>query len=95
MYTKFDFGWELKKKVHYRVDRSEIGAWSSNKYFSCNTDEELNNIMYHLSMLEVGEEFLLSYEILDKIANDLMEGKNINLDSDDYRDTGGTLNNNQ
>ena len=84
MYTRADFGRELKEKVTARKDRIQIGAWAYQMYMEHITeinDVVFDEVLISLGTMEMGPEFHLSYERLGEIANDLIAGKKeINLD---------------
>jgi hypothetical protein len=37
--------------------------------------------------MELGEQFVISYEMLNKIADDLISGKNVDLNAKEYRES--------
>lgn len=83
MYTRADFGRELKERVAERQDRIEIGLWAHDMYIDhiMDIDDKFRDILLTLNSMEMGPEFHLSYERLDEIADDLIAGKEeINLD---------------
>ena len=47
--------------------------------------------MLGLNTMELGPEFARSYEILNKIADDLIAGKEIDLNATEYRDKNDIL----
>lgn len=87
MYTKAIFGRELKEQVLQGRDIVEIGIWAHSVYLNCCTDvdTELLQVMLDLNTMELGEQFAISYEMLNKIADDLIAGKTVDLNSEEYR----------
>jgi hypothetical protein len=81
MYTKKQFGKELKEKVKQRENIIEIGRWVFTLYFDDveEGDQDFTKILLALSTMELGSEFARSYEKLNKIADDLIAGKNVKL----------------
>jgi hypothetical protein len=49
------------------------------------------DVMIGLNTMELGSEFARSYEILNKIADDLIAGKDIDLNVAEYRDNNDVL----
>lgn len=86
MYTKAMFGYELKEKIQERQDYREIGIWAHTTYLEhCDDlEDELDQIMLDLNTMELGEEFRLSYKMLNKIADDLISGKEMDLNDKEY-----------
>jgi hypothetical protein len=93
IYTKAIFGNELKKRVSQKQDVAEIGIWAYSDYleYSGEWDHNLLDVMIGLNTMELGSEFARSYEILNKIANDLIAGKDIDLNVAEYRDNNDVL----
>ena len=81
MYTKTQFGKELKKCVYEEVDTIEIGKWAHSVYYNLPSSEDANflKLLLHLGAMEWGSEFAFSDKELDKIADDLIAGKDIVL----------------
>ena len=77
MYTKVQFGKDLKQKVFERKNVESIGGWAFNTYLKNISDLEdgVSEIALHLGTMELGPEFAFSYEELDQIADDLIAGK--------------------
>lgn len=88
MYTKLKFAVDLKNKVSQKQDIIELGIWVHSVYIeNCEELEPgLRRIMLDLSMLELGPDFAFSYAMLNKIADDLIAGKKVDLNSDEYRE---------
>lgn len=83
MYTRADFGKELKERAVNEQNVSEIGNWTYSIYLEHieDIDDEFRNILLTLNHMEDGPEFELSYQRLNEIADDLIAGKkDINLD---------------
>lgn len=81
MYTSVDFGKALKEKVHNQVDVEHIGIWAHTMYIEHIEDIDLDfvNILLTLNTMELGPQFAFSYEELDKIADDLIAGRPVDL----------------
>ena len=83
MYTKKQFGKELKDKITRREEISAIGAWSHNLYYDCiseiDENSELRRFLIQLGTMEMGPEFERSYEELDEIADRLIAGEDVKL----------------
>ncbi len=70
------FGKELKKKVIQRVDRYSIGMWASSYHTDFDMEQDnFTDIAENVYRMCMSEEFLLSYEELEKIADDALTGK--------------------
>ena len=83
MYTKNDFAKELKEKIKNKESFIEIGIWAHEIYmtYEDTRDTSFLNLLTALGTMELGEEFEISYERLNEIADDLIAGKkNINMD---------------
>lgn len=82
MYTRADFGKELKERVAQKNDLSEVGSWAYEVYLgeTPDNDREFLNILLILNTMEDGYEFELSYERLNEISNDLIAGREVNMD---------------
>ena len=87
-YTKLMFGQALKNLVLQKLDIVEISIWAHSTYLECSeqVDAHLLQVILDLSKMELGEQFALSYEILGKIADDLIAGKDVDLNSAEYRE---------
>lgn len=81
MYTKIQFGYELKEKILKKQDVSEIGVWAYEIFlkYSDSFDDVFLNMLITLSTMELGSEFAFTYEELNKISDDLISGKNVHL----------------
>lgn len=82
MYTKTQFGRELKERISKKQDVSEIGAWAYEIFLnhSDSFDDVFLNMLITLDTMELGPEFAFSYERLNEIADDLIAGRDVNLD---------------
>lgn len=83
MYTRADFGQELKERVENEQDVSAIGNWAYFIYLEHieEIDNEFQTILLTLNHMEDGPEFAMSYQRLNEIAEDLIAGKkDINMD---------------
>jgi hypothetical protein len=86
IYTKQMFGQELKKLALIKKDLSYIGCWSYLVYSNWPNADDTNflNLLLFLNKMELGPEFAISYDMLNKIADDLIAGKEVDLNSDEY-----------
>jgi len=87
IYTKQMFGQELKKLILRKLDPIFIGEWAYSVYFENlgkKVEPGLRKIMLDLNKMELGPEFAISYDMLNKIADDLIAGKDVDLNSDEY-----------
>ncbi|MCC5792424.1 MAG: hypothetical protein JJT82_07450 [Legionellaceae bacterium] len=85
MYTRADFGRNLKERVRHQEDVAEIGRWAYTVYLERDLDRkdlELLDILLILAAMETSpEDFGMSYKRLNEVADDLIAGKeNINMD---------------
>ena len=81
MYTKIQFGNDLKQKISKRENLEAIGYWVYTVYLEwldCN-DLDFLNLLLDLNTMELGYQFAISYERLDQVAEDLIAGKNVKL----------------
>ena len=87
IYTKASFGHELKDRVLQKQNIVDIGIWAHSAYLACCADvePELLQVMLDLNTMELGEQFAISYEILNKIADNLIAGRAVDLNSEEYR----------
>lgn len=76
MFTKRDVGKSLKKMAKERQDRIEIACWSFEAYIDWpdTKDKKFLSLLISLSYMELGEEFFISYEKIEGIANDIIAG---------------------
>ncbi len=82
MYKKLQFGKDLKDRIIKNQSIVEIGSWAYTihlDYFDVN-DRTFLDLLLRLGMMELGSDFAFTYEELNKIADDLISGKNVNLD---------------
>lgn len=81
MYTRKQFGIDLKAQIKKRQPISKIGEWAHTIYLKHieDIDLEFRDILLTLNTMELGPKFSFSYEELEQIADDLIVGKNIKL----------------
>lgn len=85
------FGKELMKRVLMRENSKQIAQWSLTVYSSNIDDEEIskdqdfNDLLLAINMMDLGQEYEISLETLEKVANDLIEGKVFNINSRRYQ----------
>jgi len=81
MYTKVQFGKNLKQRVIARENVESIGRWAFSTYWKhiLDIEEDVVDIALHLNTMELGYQFAYSYEELDQIADDLIAGKEVKL----------------
>lgn len=82
------FGKELKERVLKKQNLIDIGIWAHSTYLEHieNYEQGLRKIMLDLNTMELGDDFAISYEMLNKIADDLISGKDIDLNAKEYRE---------
>ena len=83
MYTRIQFGKELKERIAKKQSVVEIGIWAHSiylKYIEEIDDPDFDDLLITLNTMELGSEFAFTYEELNKIADDLIAGREINLD---------------
>ena len=76
MYTKIQFGKDLKKRVEERQPIAEIAQWAYGVYLDFDV-EGFDNLLLRLDAMELGPEFFLSYKELNQIADNLILGKEV------------------
>jgi hypothetical protein len=88
-YTKAIFGRALKERVQQKQDIISIGIWAHSVYLECSSkvEADLLKVMLDLNTMELGPEFAISYRMLNKIADDLIACKDVDLNSEEYRET--------
>ena len=81
MYTKIQFGKDLKQRVIARENVEFIGRWAFSTYWKhmLDIEEDVIDIALHLGTMELGYQFALSYEKLNQVADDLIAGKEVKL----------------
>ena len=81
MYSRKQFGIELKEKINQKESVSKIGEWAHSVYLQHIDDIDLDfrDILLTLNTMELGPEFAYSYEELLEIADALIAGKPVNL----------------
>lgn len=90
IYTIINFGLDLKQLLLERHDPSKIGSWAYlvySKHLGDELDPGLTQLMLDLATMEDGDEFAISDKMLNKIADDLIAGKDVDLNADEYRET--------
>ncbi|MCC5792425.1 MAG: hypothetical protein JJT82_07455 [Legionellaceae bacterium] len=86
MYTRADFGRDLKERVRRQEDVAEIGRWAHDEvYIEGDIDDNdvgfLRILLILAAMEDSPEDFGMSYKRLNEVADDLIAGKeNINMD---------------
>lgn len=82
MNIKIQFAKELKDKLKKAESISKIGQWAHTFFldFKNPDDHEFINLLLDLHTMELGPEFELSSEELEKIADDLIEKELKTLD---------------
>ena len=81
MYTRKIFGEKLKIKVANKEEFEKIGNWAHKMYMEniMDVDQEFRKILLTIGIMEEGPEFAYSYEELEKIADDLILGREVKL----------------
>ena len=81
MYTKIQFGKDLKQRVLKKEKVESIGYWAYSVYLDWLDCDDLYflRLLLDLSRMELGYQFAYSYEELDQIADDLIAGKEVKL----------------
>lgn len=77
MYTKVQFGKDLKELLTKTKKPHVIGRWAFKKYWEHLSDLEdgVDDIAITLNTMEDGPEFAFTYDELQQIADDLIAGK--------------------
>ena len=81
VYTKIQFGRDLKQRVTARENVESIGRWAFSTYWKhmLDIEDDVIDIALQLNTMELGYQFAYSYEELDQIADDLIAGKEVKL----------------
>jgi len=81
MYTKVQFGKDLKQRVLKRDHVKIIGCWAHSMYLDWPDCKDIDflNLLLTLNTMDLGPEFAFSYEELDQIADVLIAGKEVKL----------------
>jgi len=83
MYSKKQFGQDLKEKTAKREQIAHIGRWAHNLYYERMSEIDaiagLRRLLIQLGTMEMGPEFERSYEELDQIADRLIAGEDVKL----------------
>ena len=71
----------LKIKVANKEEFEKIGNWAHKMYMEniMDVDQEFRKILLTIGIMEEGPEFTYSYEELEKIADDLILGREVKL----------------
>jgi len=79
MYTKVQFGLDLKKMLQRTQDPYEIGRWAFSAYWEniMDIEDDVIDIALTLNTMEDGPEFARTQTELEQIANDLIAGKDV------------------
>ena len=79
MYTRKQFGDELKKKIKNKESTVAIGEWAYFVYFQHmeEIDQHFKTLLKILSTMEEGPEFERSYDELENIADRLIAGEDV------------------
>lgn len=88
MYTRSKFGHELKLRLFKKHSVEDIGVWAHStylKYIEIIEDDGLDDILLTLNTMELGSEFAFPYAMLNKLADDLIAGKEIDTTLNEYR----------
>lgn len=78
-YTRQEFGRELKDRVRRREHLAVIGEWALAIYLDYDVDRNFREMLLVLNRMGDDPQFEYSYEELDKIADDLIAGKEVKL----------------
>ena len=81
MYTKMQFGKDLKEKLGKKESVLKIGEWAHSIYMKHleEIDLDFRDILLALNTMELGPEFAFDYQGLEQIADDLIAGKDVKL----------------
>jgi len=81
MYTKIQFGYDLKEKISKNENVSDIGIWAYEIFLAYldTFEDDFLNMLTTLNTMELGSEFAFTYEELNAIADDLIAGKDVKL----------------
>lgn len=87
-YTRTMFAQELKQKIFKKQSVIDIGVWAHSTYLAHIEDIDLDfgEVLLTLNTMELGPEFAFSYAMLDKISDDLIAGKKVDLTTSEYRE---------
>jgi len=81
MYTKVQFGRDLKQRVFKKENIESIGYWAHSIYLDWPDCKDIIflNLLLDLNTMELGYQFAISYEKLNQVADDLIAGKEVKL----------------
>ena len=79
MYTKIQFGKDLKQLVIKKEKIESIGYWAHSVYLAWpdSDDSVFLELLLYLNTMELGYQFAISYKKLNQIADDLIAGKEV------------------
>jgi hypothetical protein len=79
IYTWQQCGKELKEKIRNREEVADIGDWAYRMYYEhmLEIDDDFQDFLTDLGGMSADPQFELSYEELDKIADQLIAGEQI------------------
>ena len=82
------FGFELKNRVLQKQEYVKISEWAHSVYTDCGLDvnDKFLELLLDFTAMECGPEYAISYKMLNKIADDLIAGKDIDLNAKEYRE---------
>ncbi len=81
MYTRKQFGQELKIRIKNKQDVGDIGNWSYSMYsqYRREMDMTFRDLLITLGGMSMGPEFERSYDELNDIADRLIAGEDVKL----------------
>jgi len=81
VYTREQFGKELKQRLTNKEAIESIGNWAYTIYLHHvrEIDDTFGDMLIILNFMSLGPEFAFSYEELNQIADDLIAGKEVKL----------------
>ncbi len=81
MYTRQEFGKKVKERIKQQQDVADIGSWSYSIYSQHRREIDMSfrGFLLDLSSMESGPEFEYSYDQLNKIADRLIAGEDVEL----------------
>lgn len=82
MYTKIEFGTDLKKLILEESDTIVLGQKIFDLLYEhiTDVDDDVYRVAIWLNHMECGPEFSCSVEELNQIADDLIAGREVKLD---------------
>lgn len=87
MYTRSIFGKELKIKIENKEPVENIGGWAYSMYIRYieYIDSDFREILLTLTTMEGEPEFAFSYKALNQLADDLIAGKEVDINLENYK----------